>query len=1161
MSLTLAPPKGTPKGHCLNTQLFQHQVTAGGSGVSISQRGAYTKGGMALMATWGVVVLSTSQHFAKIVCNSSSPLYVLSKGSELSLSSEVPTFVQAIASGQPMQIQADMEEAEGRTLGIDCMELLNKAGCTSFVILPLMFAGQAMGALMLAGDDTLNNGSPNQWMASFWPWVAMYVAEVNAIRLVDLLEKIQTAPSLHSLAHVVTNELKCWFEWPLKEETEARLVLLSEDQVSALVLSQPVAVDRGASSLTRTKSQPVPITTGTTRAVTFAGMGTRADDVRLASRAAIPALRRIGEQSADLALSKSAPPSSKSACSPEQDEDAGTLLGQGMRAEAAAALHTDKDGYGGGHEKRQPTSSSPELAEGAGGAASPIRRTASSLSARQSTEGRLLGTQMSLLNTLTRRCLVEGSKLLFVADVMAALKKYGEPWKDIFLDQAQVANPVWVIAAPLASDGIHLGAIVWLSSSRLNPTMLASAAKTSLPPLLHSLADQLLLVTQQATQLRSHNSISAIDEPRLGYSLPLAGSFPCSGQQHSSSGRHLLSPMRCMFSAALQSLSSHLPGCGTGLALAALPLPLVGSAAGSNPSISVQADANKCKQKPQLEAPHTATAQLLHGDRQLHGVMADGVVVTSEGPPLWNHLLSVNMLSPGTANSSMTYAQGHGLEMADFEYKPIKYSVAPSDGASTSALMKVYQTAIAQHQRASSSTSVEPSVPYEEVEVIAKAGQGAFGSVYVAMWRGILVAVKSLSSHLPGFGASLALAALPLPLVGSAAGSALVRLLRLAGWGELGPGSEAAVMKQQMDGRRAMRTAWELAVTKSLQHSNVVAVLNVLTDVLVEKHSKRVIRFVPSTAVDAAITSWSSSMGVPTLSAAIGMDKESQPRCQVIIMEYCNLGPLHHFMAERRFLRPPPVEAMRSSSLATGNATMGPSFPQSHSHSQSQHTSGSSKPSSSSTERTQQPSSATALAVDMPMVIATLSEVAEALQYLHSQGFIHCDLKPENILLKVAPGDNRGFTAKVSDFGLSDLSTSEGLLMGELGGTVTHLDPCIVTQRKVSKKSDVYSFGICMWELYTGQRPYIELLQSSKDKRSRDKLILSKVAHEHKRPVFPPYAPPDFVALATQCWHPDPAARPAFQEVLAELRIMQDRHGYVTASLTIPNGTPALGPL
>ncbi|KAJ9508707.1 hypothetical protein QJQ45_028001, partial [Haematococcus lacustris] len=52
---------------------------------------------------------------------------------------------------------------------------------------------------------------------------------------------------------------------------------------------------------------------------------------------------------------------------------------------------------------------------------------------------------------------------------------------------------------------------------------------------------------------------------------------------HSSSGRHLLSPMSCIFNAALQSLSSHLPGCGAGWAFAAsslaLPLPLEDSAA------------------------------------------------------------------------------------------------------------------------------------------------------------------------------------------------------------------------------------------------------------------------------------------------------------------------------------------------------------------------------------------------------------------------------------------------------------------------------------------------------------------------------------------------------------------------------------------------------
>lgn len=40
---------------------------------------------------------------------------------------------------------------------------------------------------------------------------------------------------------------------------------------------------------------------------------------------------------------------------------------------------------------------------------------------------------------------------------------------------------------------------------------------------------------------------------------------------------------------------------------------------------------------------------------------------------------------------------------------------------------------------------------------------------------------------------------------------------------------------------------------------------------------------------------------------------------------------------------------------------------------------------------------------------------------------------------------------------------------------------------------DVYSFGIIMWEMYSGQRPYLELLQSNRDKRVRDKMILSKV--------------------------------------------------------------------
>ena len=87
-------------------------------------------------------------------------------------------------------------------------------------------------------------------------------------------------------------------------------------------------------------------------------------------------------------------------------------------------------------------------------------------------------------------------------------------------------------------------------------------------------------------------------------------------------------------------------------------------------------------------------------------------------------------------------------------------------------------------------------------------------------------------------------------------------------------------------------------------------------------------------------------------------------------------------------------------------------------------------------------------------------------------------------------GEGQGFSAKISDFGMSDLFTSDGPLMGELGGTVTHIAPEVVTHKMVTKACDVYSFGIIMFEVYTCQRPYAEILNSTRDKKVRDKVGL-----------------------------------------------------------------------
>ncbi|KAJ9520292.1 hypothetical protein QJQ45_030243 [Haematococcus lacustris] len=92
-------------------------------------------------------------------------------------------------------------------------------------------------------------------------------------------------------------------------------------------------------------------------------------------------------------------------------------------------------------------------------------------------------------------------------------------------------------------------------------------------------------------------------QPSSGYSLPLAGSFPCYGHQHSSSWRHLLSPMHCMFNAALQSLSSHLSG---------FALYWVGSAASST-LVRLLRLAGEGVLGPGSEAAGCVAAWLLHG--------------------------------------------------------------------------------------------------------------------------------------------------------------------------------------------------------------------------------------------------------------------------------------------------------------------------------------------------------------------------------------------------------------------------------------------------------------------------------------------------------------------------------------------------------------------
>jgi len=96
------------------------------------------------------------------------------------------------------------------------------------------------------------------------------------------------------------------------------------------------------------------------------------------------------------------------------------------------------------------------------------------------------------------------------------------------------------------------------------------------------------------------------------------------------------------------------------------------------------------------------------------------------------------------------------------------------------------------------------------------------------------------------------------------------------------------------------------------------------------------------------------------------------------------------------------------------------------------------------------------------------SQIAKALDGIHSHGIIHRDLKPQNILFR-----ENGRLAIV-DFGLAkDLSVDSSLTQhGELIATPRYMSPEQCSGLPVDQRSDLYSLGVIFLEMLTGQRVF-----------------------------------------------------------------------------------------
>jgi serine/threonine protein kinase len=107
------------------------------------------------------------------------------------------------------------------------------------------------------------------------------------------------------------------------------------------------------------------------------------------------------------------------------------------------------------------------------------------------------------------------------------------------------------------------------------------------------------------------------------------------------------------------------------------------------------------------------------------------------------------------------------------------------------------------------------------------------------------------------------------------------------------------------------------------------------------------------------------------------------------------------------------------------------------------------------------------LPADVAAIIAL--QVARALDYAHFRGIVHRDVKPANIMV------SRQGEVKLMDFGIARDDTMRDLTETGTGlGTPSYMSPEQILGDKLDFRSDLFSLGIVLYQMVTGQKPFVE---------------------------------------------------------------------------------------
>jgi serine/threonine protein kinase len=137
--------------------------------------------------------------------------------------------------------------------------------------------------------------------------------------------------------------------------------------------------------------------------------------------------------------------------------------------------------------------------------------------------------------------------------------------------------------------------------------------------------------------------------------------------------------------------------------------------------------------------------------------------------------------------------------------------------------------------------------------------------------------------------------------------------------------------------------------------------------------------------------------------------------------------------------------------------------------------------------------------------IQIADEIIVAISKIHQENAIHRDLHSGNILF----GITKQF--RISDFGFCDR------LALSICGNLPYIALEVISGKETTFASDIYSIGMLIWEISSGQPPFINF--------ENDYYLAMNIING-MRPKIVPGTPLEYKGLMEQCWDADPTKRP-----------------------------------